>query len=303
MSSSYDHEALWLKAKLFLNWALEEGEHRTFDERALWASMALELLGKAALSKISPLLIAVPTEEGANILVAAGLISGDARFESFKASTLFKRCARAYKPFNDAHALAIAQARNHFLHGGEAALTKMPPEAWWPRYWALAIILVHAQDRDIDDLVGATQARVVEGHLATNAKNIEHRTEMLIARARQRLAQYEAGTFTATQAAEWNRPVPVAGLGYDAAARCPACDADGTLEGENVTHHEITAERVGDDDFDVWVDVTVDADYFGCNNCKLVLDSYELLQQAGLDTSFEAVGDVSDFAEPEYGND
>jgi hypothetical protein len=144
MSSSYDHEALWLKSKLFLNWALEDGEHRTFDERALWASMALELLAKAALSKVSPLLIATPTEEGANILIAAGLISGDARFESIKASTLFKRCARAYKPFNDTHALAIAQARNNFLHGGEAAFTKMPPEAWWPRYWTLAIILVHA---------------------------------------------------------------------------------------------------------------------------------------------------------------
>lgn len=101
MSSSYDHEALWFKAKLFLNWAFEDGEHRTFDERALWASMALELLAKAALSKVSPLLIAVPTEEGANILIAAGLISGDARFESIRARTLFKRCARAYKPFSD----------------------------------------------------------------------------------------------------------------------------------------------------------------------------------------------------------
>lgn len=303
MSASYDHEALWLKAKLFLSWALEEGEHRTSDERMLWASMGLELLAKAALSKVSPLLIAVPTEEGANILIAAGLISGDARFESIKASTLFKRCARAYKPFNDTQALAIAQARNNFLHGGDAAFTKMPPEAFWPRYWAQAVILVHAQDRDVVDLVGPRQAAVVEGHLATNVRNIEHRTEMLIARARQRLSQYEAGSFTATQAAEWTKTVATAGLAYDAVARCPACNEDGTLEGEHVSHHEIHVERVSDDDFDVWVDVTVDAEHFSCDNCKLVLDGYELLQQAGLPTSLEALGDVSDFEEPEYGND
>lgn len=303
MSNSYDHEALWLKAKLFLSWALEDGEPRTFDERALWASMALELLAKAALSKLSPLLIAVPTEEGANILIEAGLISRDARFESIQASTLFKRCARAYKPLNDAHGITIAQARNNFVHGGEAVFTKIPPEAWWPRYWAQAIILVHAQDRGIDDLVGPVHAGIVERHLATNAKNIEHRTEMLIARARQRLAQYQAGTFTAAQAAEWNRTTLAAGQRYDTAARCPACDEQGTLEGENVADHEINVERVSEDDFEVWVEVTVDADYFSCDNCKLVLDSYELLDQAGLATSFEAIGDVSDFAEPEYGND
>ena len=211
MSSSYDHEALWFKAKLFLNWALEDGEHRTFDERALWASMALELLAKAALSKVSPLPIAVPTEEGANILIAAGVISGDARFESIRASTLFKRCARAYKPFSDTHALEVAQARNNYVHGGEAVFTKIPPEAWWPRYWAQATVLVHAQDRDIDDLVGSVQAGILERHLATNAKNIEHRTEMLIARARQRLAQYQAGTLTAAQSTEWNRTLPAFG--------------------------------------------------------------------------------------------
>ena len=30
----------------------------------------------------------------------------------------------------------------------------LPAHAWWPRFWALASILVNARDRDIDDLVG-----------------------------------------------------------------------------------------------------------------------------------------------------
>ena len=71
------HEALWSKAKVFLNRAMDPGAERSFDEQALWASAALELLGKAALARVSPLLIAEPTEDGTNILIATGLIQGD----------------------------------------------------------------------------------------------------------------------------------------------------------------------------------------------------------------------------------
>ena len=44
----WDYEALWLKAKLFLNRAMDDEPLRSFDEQAFWASQALELLGKAA---------------------------------------------------------------------------------------------------------------------------------------------------------------------------------------------------------------------------------------------------------------
>jgi hypothetical protein len=79
-----------------------------------------------------------------------------------------------------------------------------------PQYWALASILVTAQDRDIEELVGHDRTAVVEGHLEQNAKNIEHRTEALIARAQQRLAQYRAGVLAAKIQKEWQsgrRPV------------------------------------------------------------------------------------------------
>ena len=55
----------------------------------MWASAALELLGKAALARVSPLLIAAPNEEGLNILIATGLIEGNAKFVSVSASTIF----------------------------------------------------------------------------------------------------------------------------------------------------------------------------------------------------------------------
>lgn len=186
MIAPYDHEALWSKAKVFLNRAMDPGPGRSFDEQALWASAALELLGKAALARVSPLLIAEPTEEGANILIATGLIEGTAQFTSVSASTVFKRCQRAFRPFSASDAQRFSAARNEYLHGSGIGFMTLAPQAWWPRYWALAVILVTAQDREIEDLVGPDRMQAVEAHLAQNAKNVEHRTEALISRARQR---------------------------------------------------------------------------------------------------------------------
>ena len=115
MSKPWDPDALFLKAKLFVNHAMDE-EGRQFDEQALWASLALELLAKAALGRVSPVLIAVPTEEGHSLLVASGLVDGDVRFTSVQAKTLFARCARAFKPFSEKESKAIAAARNDCLH-------------------------------------------------------------------------------------------------------------------------------------------------------------------------------------------
>lgn len=304
MSTPHDHEALWLKAKLFLNLALDEEENRSFDERALWTSLALELLAKAALARVSPLLVAVPTEDGTNILIAAGLVRGEARFESVKAHTLFVRCSKAFKPFDDKQALAISRARNDYLHGGEPGFTRIPPDAWWPRFWAQAVVLVHAQDRTVEELVGHARSDQVEQQLTRNATNLERRAEMLIERARQRLDQHRSGTMPARLATEWDRPVDLtAGLAHRSAHACPACQNTGYLEGDDVIDQVVRHEQIAEDDADVWMDLTVASDYFTCPECRLVLDSYDLLVQAGLPGDFADEGDYGDYAETEYGND
>jgi hypothetical protein len=303
----YDHEALWSKAKVFLNRAMDPDPGRSFDEQALWASAALELLGKAALARVSPLLIAEPTEEGVNILIATGLIEGTAKFTSVSASTVFKRCQRAFRPFSAADALKFAEARNEYLHGPTIAFMTLPPKAWWPRYWALASILVTAQDREIEELVGPDRVSAVEAHLEQNAKNVEHRTESLMARAVQRLAQYRAGTLPAKIQMDWqSNPDLTAGLRYSEAATCPACESTGNLEGDDGSDMSYQYEP-GDDEYDpgtTWAEITVPADYFSCPTCHLVLDRYELIEQAGLPTTFEVVDDDPPVPEEqEYGND
>ena len=303
----WDAEAMLLKAKLFLNHAMDHGEdNRDFDERALWASLALELLAKAALARVSPVLIAAPNEEGHSLLVASGLVEGDVRFTSVQARTLFSRCSKAFKPFNDKEAQTIAAARNEYLHGAAPSFTKIPPEAWWPRYWAQAHILIHACDRILEDVVGLDRVRLVEDYLAKNRKNIEHRLEMLIERARQQLARHDSGQMRAGEAAEWSRHRPgllSAGLHYSTTATCPACDDEGLLEGEDVEDAEAHHEQVAEDAYDSWMELAIGSTYFSCDRCHLVLDSYELVEASDLPIAFNVTGELEDFWEPDYGND
>jgi hypothetical protein len=305
VTAPWDSDALWIKAKLFINYALDPEVDREFDERALWASLSLELLAKSALSRASPLLIAVPNEDGKNLLAAAGLTEDKATFRSITATTLFKRCARAFKPFNGDEAIRLAEFRNSYLHSATVSITPIPAEAWWPRYWALAHVLVNACDRDFDAFVGASHLGTVEAALAQNSQNIHERVHMVLERARQRLARFQAGEMRGPELRDWERPTDLsAGLRYSAQVACPACSSeDGLLEGEDVIETQTKTDQVAEDDYDVWLELEVAADYYSCATCRCILDSFELLEAAGLHGTFEAVGDPAEFWEPDYGND
>jgi hypothetical protein len=301
----YDHEALWIKAKLFINRAMDIDEIRSPDERSLWAALALELLAKAALAKVSPLLIAEPTEEGVNLLIASGLIEADARFTSVRAKTLFLRCQRAFRPFDLTEAMGIVNGRNEYLHGGGVGFATLPDSVWWPKFWAQAIILVSALDKDIDEFVGSARKHLVDKHLEQNAKNVEHRTEALIGRAKQRLLQMKSGVLPAKIVAEWRPGRDLsAGLSYSTSAACPACGNEGVLEGDSVLSADINYPQGGDEYDEVSVTLDISSDYFSCPICHLVLDGYQYIGEAELPLSFEAEGDPSDYYdEPDYGND
>lgn len=305
MSNPWDSDELWVKAKLFINRAIDASENKTFDERALWAVFSLELLAKAALSRASPLLIATPNEDGKNLLAAAGLIDDAATFKTITARTLFQRCGKAFKPFNSEAAANLAEDRNGYLHSANAGVSQIPEAAWWPRFWALTVVLINACDQDLEAFVGSSQVASVESQLARNRENVEHRLAMILERARQRLARFQAGEMRESERRDWERRTDLdIGCRYSASTTCPACESeDGMLEGDEVVETQQRVEQVGPDDFDVWLELEIASEHFSCPICRCVLDSFELLQASGLPETIDAIGDPADFWEPDYGND
>lgn len=303
MSAPYDHSALWLKAKLFINRAMDDDQ--SFDESAMWASLSLEVLAKAALAKASPLLIAAPNEEGKNILIALGLVKGEGDFLSVSASTVWKRCARAFRPFSEAEATKIAKLRNEYLHGADIAFGIIPERAWWPRYWAQADILLTALDVSIEDFVGEDRSALVDQHLSQNVQNNENRVQALLARAEQRVG-IRTSTHVSARVADEFASAPSRQFVRDHTAEqdCPACHASATLEGDEEVEREVEWQQIYEGEYEPVVTVTIAAEYFACDNCGLVFETYELLQAAGLPDSFTVAGelDAGDY-EPDYGND
>jgi hypothetical protein len=108
-------EKLFAKAKLYG----ERAHEQRIDSPlfGMWMSLCLELLSRAALSKIHPVLLADPREEG-NIHYSFG-VNPKTNPRSIQAKTVFARCSIFVPDFTDqmaAQCLIIADRRNKELH-------------------------------------------------------------------------------------------------------------------------------------------------------------------------------------------
>lgn len=299
MPAPYDHRALWTKAKVFINRSLGARDDGRFDEAALWASLALELLGKAALSKVSPLLIADPADDGKSLLIAAGLSQDHAGFKSIPAKAVFSRCARSFPPFNAQEAGRLAVDRNIELHSGALPFAEQNEQGWWQRFWAQAALLIHAQDETIETFAGSARVKVIEAELAQNAKNVHQRVESMIARAKQRFHLLESSSISKDVAAELAATAVGISTDHLAIETCPACDERGFLHGAFVSDSDI---HYNDDDGTALEFLTVLTEIFSCDNCGLLLDGPEFAAAAGLPESFEVEQEVEPVWD-DYGND
>lgn len=294
------HEDFWRKAQMFINRSFD-GDARSFDERAFWASGSLELLGKAALSRRNPLLVAEASHDGTQLLAAAGLIERPERLGTVAAGAVFDRCKSAFRPFDSNAAKRVAASRNEYIHGTGLGFMNTPEEVWWTRFWPLAVTLIEANDLQIADFVGTGRVSEVESYLERNAEHVRLRVESLVNSARRRWEALSSGVLTETVAASMRKRGGSlsAGLGFSSEFECPVCLNDGEIEGE-----EAEVDRIERESDEAWYSMTaylsVGTEYFSCKHCGLVLETWEQAEEGGLPESFEYVDPEWDDIEEEY---
>lgn len=297
----FDRDGLWLKAKLFVNKALDPD--REFEEQAFWACSALELLGKAALANVSPLLVASPTDDGKSLFVAAGL-SATTEATSVQGKAVWARCGKAFRPFDESEAKKLTLGRNEYIHSAGLGFDALPPRVWWQSYWGQVILLLRHLNRELADFVEPGSVAQVEAHLAARRDSISQQLEARLESARTGLRQHEAGTLSGRAAAEWLRWTLPQAL-YSSEADCPACAEPAVLGSTEKLQVDV------DYDFDApgWpepltVSIEAATAHLACPNCHLVLRDYELLAEAGIALTFMTEGDLDDveYAE-EYNNE
>ena len=154
-------------------------------EYQLWASIALELLGKAALAKHHPCLVVDPRRLD-SMLAAAGIDSkadgtsikmGEVR--TLSAREVYKRLKSIIPEYDDdAYDLCIttAENRNAELHSAASPFSRMEPD-WEERYWRACEIILRYIERTFVQWFGDTNAeealRMIEEAKDTRSRKQE----------------------------------------------------------------------------------------------------------------------------------
>jgi len=160
MNPALSPDALYAKSQLYVRRGFRAKGDDEFEEYQLWASLALELMGKAVLANVHPSLVADPQHYESLFAACGRDLSPDVR--TITAKTLFIRLGHIDKAFDARHQKfceQISLRRNAELHSGESPFSGMTPELWEREYWGAVVVLLKMQEENLDAWLGVDDAK------------------------------------------------------------------------------------------------------------------------------------------------
>ena len=301
-------EALHAKSKVYIGRALARKGTGDLDEYQLWASLALELLGKAALAQKHPSLVVDPTH-WQSMFVAAGInVTTDVK--TITAKTLFERLAHLVPRFDKTvqkFCQDIAGRRNAELHSADLPFLAMRLDAWEAHYWHACDTILHQMSSSLEHWLGAADAKAPRQLLGEAANALKAAVNLRVEAAREQFeAQKQAERERLAIEAELREPQQQAGLfkgRYDEiwVESCPACTCRAFMSGDQ-TGEDISESR---DEHAIWeiVDREFVGEEFRCPTCDLSLLGSDEIHASGLSYIHEDQQEREMEYEPDYGND
>lgn len=294
--------SLWNKSKVFLERGIACRNAGEFEQFQLWAIMALEVLGKAALAHIHPALVADP-QDFESLLASCG-VSKTLDFRTIQAKTVFSRCKRVVKGFDETcerFCLQMATDRNAELHSGSTPLSGVPIEKWQPKFWQCVRLLTEAQEQTLETLLGEHEATMAEEIVEDASQAIVAAVKGRIDRARNAFAEGQSDSERKHVAAAAQMAVRAQIDEESLEEECPACGCIGILRGD------LAEEEVGEpDDDEPWlrlVTQSYSAEEFRCVACRLHLEGEVELIAGEISTDFQKTNVQEFYDEEDYGND
>lgn len=306
--SALTKEGLLGKSKVYIQRALRSKLAGDLDEYQLWSSLALELLGKAALAGIHPSLVADPTHFE-SLFAASGVHIGT-DIKTISAKTLYIRLDHLSKYFDKKvkeFCDTISLRRNSELHSGEAPFQQMRLEAWEGQYWHAAQVILDVLKSSLEEWLGADQARAprelvdtaaaaavqaARGRVDQAKEHFEKREikdrKKAIEESRTKYAYHYPKLFHLMGDHEWE-------------VECPACTGRAFVAG--VTYgEEVLDEALGEQGWEEEVEKQYGGEELRCPVCDLHLDSRAEIEAAGVDPDHTEIVTREREYEPEYGN-
>lgn len=300
-------EALLGKSRAYIAKALRRKGENDLEEYQLWASLALELLGKAALASRHPCLVVDPTHSP-SLFVAAG-VSATTDVKTITAKTLFERLRHLIPAFDEdvrQYYQAISERRNAELHSGDVPFKTMKVEAWEARYWYACNIILASMGRNLDDWIGEGEAKEKQQLLAIAGEKLKAAVAVKIEAAKVKIDAISQKTrnqlieeAAARSAVNYSHLFKWANDNIWE-AESTACSAKGFLAGDSVSE-EVTRETYDDVPWET-VEITYSADEFACPVCDLHLTGQAEVLAAGYELEHAETDERRIEYEPEYGN-
>lgn len=279
----WDSSTLLGKAKLYAERADNEQIHSALF--GFWMSLCLELLSRAALSKLHPVLLADPRDEG-NIQFAFG-INPRTNPRSIQAKTVFARCSVFVSDFTDqmsAHCLILADRRNRELHTGNAAFEGHDNSAWLPQTYEVFEVLLKHLGITLNNFFGDQHANFALSMLKDRIKNLKVDVQKSIGDAKK---TFEAlNSDIKAEKINKGREFTNKSIRHSALRRsckCPSCGFEAIIAGETIGRGP---NKINEVDNTISREVRILPNLFICSICDLRLDGYQKLSQAQIGSIF-----------------
>ncbi len=272
----WDSTSLYNKSKLYAGRAHDEAVDSALF--GLWMSLALELLARAALSHIHPVLLADPREQD-NIHFAFGINPAKPP-KSIPAKALFARCSVLVPGFTDkmaGHCLIVSERRNSELHSGVAAFENIDNAKWLPATYEVTEVLLNHLKRDFEDFLAEHAVVAIE----TLKNRMDHIRQDVLRKLGEAKSGYgglsdehraSAGEGAMTTTTAWLKENRLR-----VKTDCPACKNPAVISGEVVGR---SAARIGDDDISITREIRILPNKLSCAYCGLQLASFQELKEA-----------------------
>ncbi|ANH08767.1 hypothetical protein [Shinella sp. HZN7] len=160
-----DPEALYAKAERYIQhmdtYNSDEWEY------ALWSSLALEFLARAALTNISPALLADTDRSWSSLYHALGFTPFEEKFspKSIAITEVFKRLSAILPEFTKEHesfGVVHTGKRNAELHSGDLAFEGVKGSSWQPRFYQICNVLLTSMGGTLPEFLGEDEAKVAK---------------------------------------------------------------------------------------------------------------------------------------------
>ena len=167
---SWSKDALFAKAQRF---AEEMLKHPKDDwQFALWSTLALELLGRAALANVNPALLA-EAKDWNNLYFSLGFNPAANKFipKSIDVTAVFSRLREILPEFTtelEGFAALHMTRRNEELHAGSTPFDSLKTTAWLPTYYQTCTVLVESMGEELDLLLVKDEASLAATIIAAS---------------------------------------------------------------------------------------------------------------------------------------